>query len=265
MKLFGRNLSTYIWGLRLLPCYAFWCVRCCLMFRRPFSFLRHYITLQPLPEKMVELRGGLKILLSDHPHDLITVFLIFVRRDYGRVRPGSVVVDIGSNIGTFALYAAHCGAAKVLAYEPNREAFALLQRNIAGNRLQDVIVPHRLAVSERAGETLRFSVKSSPYNAALTGESAAESDPVQTTDFASILRDHGVETVDLLKVDCEGAEYGILLNLPEPLWPRIRELRMEYHPGDRQRLVAHLQARQLKLTLLRQDDPTCGNMWFARS
>ncbi len=264
MKLFGRNLSTYLWGLRLIPHFAVWCVRCLFLFKRPFSVLHSYFTMRPPPGRMVELRDGLKIFLSEHPHDLVTVFVIFVREDYGRARPGGVVVDIGANIGVFALYAAHAGAAKVLAYEPNGESFALLQRNITANRLEQVVVPCRLAVSERAGETLRFPVKSSPYNAALTSEVTAECEPVTTTDFASILRDHAVEGIDLLKLDCEGAEYGILLNAPESLWPRVRELRMEYHAGDRERLAAHLQARQFKLTLWRQDSPTTGNMRFAR-
>jgi hypothetical protein len=71
--------------------------------------------------------------------------------------------------------------------------------------------------------------------------------------------------VDLLKVDCEGAEYGILLDLPEPCWPGIRELRMEYHPGNWPGLVAHLERHRLKLTQQRKDGPASGNLWFARA
>jgi hypothetical protein len=120
MKLLGRDHAAYLKGLRGVHRYAFWSLRCCLVFRRPLTVLRHYLTLSSPPDRRVELRSGLRVNLSDHPQDLTTAFLIFVRRDYGLVRPGSVVVDVGANIGTFALHAAHCGAARVLAYEPNR-------------------------------------------------------------------------------------------------------------------------------------------------
>ena len=44
---------------------------------------------------------------------------------------------------------------------------------------------------------------------------------------------NALERVDLLKMDCEGAEYEILYGTPDRYLERIREIRMEYHqlPG----------------------------------
>jgi FkbM family methyltransferase len=56
-----------------------------------------------------------------------------------RVRPGDIVVDIGGNIGAFAIYAvAVCRGSRVLVFEPFPENFSMLIRNVEENRLQAV-------------------------------------------------------------------------------------------------------------------------------
>ena len=49
------------------------------------------------------------------------------------VATGGVFLDIGANIGHFALHAARAGAGRVLAFEPNPAVFSRLQTNIALN------------------------------------------------------------------------------------------------------------------------------------
>jgi len=92
--------------------------------------LSHYINKNSTLDIPLEFRNGLKIQLSNHPHDLITVFVVFVKKDYGDVLKNNIVVDIGANIGAFSLLAAKMGAKKVFAYEPNQVAFEVLQNNI---------------------------------------------------------------------------------------------------------------------------------------
>ncbi len=262
MKILGRNPSNYFKNLGLIHKYLWYCLKCCFMFKQPLSILYHYFTMRLPRRKVVEMRSGLKIFLSDHAHDLITVFLIFVREDYGKIQPGSVVIDVGANIGVFCLYAAHHQARQVYAYEPNTETYQWLLRNIAENHLDQVILPHQLAVSGRADEVVRFPTRSSPYNAILTDEAATDFELVTTTSLSSILSDHRLESVGVLKIDCEGAEYDILLNAAEVPWRCIHSLRMEYHRGQPDQLMAALQARHFKLTAFRRDTPTSGNLWF---
>ena len=47
-----------------------------------------------------------------------------------------------------------------------------------------------------------------------------------------LLRDHDVESVDLLKIDCEGGEYAILESTPADVLSRIRNIVFEYHDID---------------------------------
>jgi len=49
--------------------------------------------------------------------------------------------------------------------------------------------------------------------------------------LAEVFRDHRVERCGLLKLDCEGAEHGILRSIPPDLWARIERIRLEYHPA----------------------------------
>jgi len=39
----------------------------------------------------------------------------------------------------------------------------------------------------------------------------------------------GIESCDLLKLDCEGAEYAILFDTPQPVLERVQRIVMEYH------------------------------------
>src|SRR5688572_25562845 len=52
---------------------------------------------------------------------------------------------------------------------------------------------------------------------------------VWTTTLADIFRDHGIDRCDLLKLDCEGAEYRILYSAPRDVLDRIDHIILEYH------------------------------------
>jgi hypothetical protein len=54
-------------------------------------------------------------------------------------------------------------------------------------------------------------------------------DAVAGISLGQLLRDHGVESVDLLKIDCEGGEYLILESTPADVLSRIRNIVFEYH------------------------------------
>jgi hypothetical protein len=59
------------------------------------------------------------------------------------------------------------------------------------------------------------------------------------------MREQGLERIDLLKMDCEGAEWDILPEA-EPVLPRIRQICMEFHcerGWTSERLAAWLRER----------------------
>ncbi len=50
--------------------------------------------------------------------------------------------------------------------------------------------------------------------------------------LGDLLRDYGVESVDLLNIDCERREFAILESTPADVLSRIRNIVFEYHQVD---------------------------------
>jgi len=190
----------------------------------------HYIRRTAPPDGYIQIRNGPKVLLSEHPHDTITVFVVFVKKDYGTVEPNATVVDVGANIGVFSLYAAHAGARSIIAIEPSAEGHAVLERNISGNRLEGTVEADRRAVSDVGGHSVSIPKTASPYNESRRRDASPEEDLVSTISLSGIMESVGGD-VDLLKCDCEGAEYPFLMGATAMDLSRIKRIRMEYHAG----------------------------------
>lgn len=141
--------------------------------------------------------------------------------------PAATVVDIGANIGLFALYAASAQrAARVFAFEPFPASFALLERNAARNRLP-AIVPVPLAVAGGAGvRQLHLQGRHGVHSLFGTAGAAVA---VECVTLAEAFARCDIERCDFLKLDCEGAEYEILLAAPSALYARVDRIALEYH------------------------------------
>ena len=259
-----RPLSSYVRALSRAHHYARWFGTACRKFRHPLAFLAHYVGRSIPPRGLVEMRDGTRIHLSGHPHDVITLFVIFVREDYGRFPSAGTVVDIGANVGAFALFAARQGAQKVIAYEPNSAAYACMQRNVTENGLSSIVRPRQLAVTGAPGRRVRFPVRASVYNRIVEEGEGGEHEVIETTSLAAVLASEAPEGIDLLKLDCEGSEYDILLAPDAPL-ERVREIRMEYHGGRSAELVKLFTERGFEVTRLEADSPLTGNLWARRA
>jgi FkbM family methyltransferase len=257
--LFNRGFSMYVRNASRLPGYFLYFLRCFFIFRDPVTVVLSSIRrISPRGNEILT-RDGMVLQLSGHPDDVATVFLVFARRDYGSIPTGSTVIDIGANIGAFSMYAAHSGAARVFAYEPNAQAFLCLQQNISANHLESVVTPRRLAVDETAGRLVRFPRTASPYNAILNQDSCADYENVETVDLNSILE--GLEHVHLVKIDVEGNERRILKSARSDLLARIEAIRLEYHVCDRNSITRFLQKNGFRLDYA-NGTAESGILWF---
>jgi FkbM family methyltransferase len=126
-------------------------------------------------------------------------------------RPGDIVVDIGAGRGedVFAFARAVGASGKVYAIEPHPVTFAVLGRFCELNRLENVTLLNRACVAEAAPlqiETL--PVWESNYVRA--GESSPTSHPVEGVVFDDLCREYGIDRIDFLKMNIEGAERSAL-------------------------------------------------------
>jgi FkbM family methyltransferase len=146
------------------------------------------------------------------------------------IRARGTVIDIGAGLGDFAIMAAkQYPQARVLAFEPFPESAALCRRNIALNQATNVALFEE-AIGQQSG-SLALDVSSADSvqhsTARTTGGSGTLA--VATITLADVFAEQSIDRCDLLKLDCEGAEFEILLSLDQSLLARIDRISMEYH------------------------------------
>ncbi|MGU3538509.1 FkbM family methyltransferase [Methylobacterium sp. A54F] len=146
----------------------------------------------------------------------------------GKLGPESVFLDIGANIGAYALFvAAFAGPrARVLAVEPQPDVFDRLTYNIAQNPFHTVKAL-ACAVADKAGELTLFIDPRNRGESSLkivgTNEGARIKVPAVT--LLQLCTSEGIERIDAVKLDVEGAEDLILepflREAPASLLPRL--------------------------------------------
>lgn len=205
------------------------------------------------PVPPLEFRSGLVLHHGpgDDPFYLfreIFVDDVYLGRGFYDPRPGDTIVDIGANIGAFALMIeSRARGARVHCFEPGPSTRETLERNVAANGLGEYVAVHPYAVSDRRG-VVELMRADSPVHRSLFANDYARggSDEVETLPLAEALDLAGGGRVDLLKVDVEGAEIEIVEGMDPADWGRVERAVIEYHdffrPGCRGRVERALGA-----------------------
>ena len=167
----------------------------------------------------------------------------FVLHARAAPRP-QVVVDIGAGLGDFSIRVGRSlPDARVLAVEPSPSSIALFAENLALNRVANVEYA-ACAIGARRGELVLRTDGEPVMHTAVEGERGTETVRVACVSLEEFFVLHGVTRCDLLKIDCEGAEYDILLHASPETLGRVERIALEYHEGvtphDHTDLVAHL-------------------------
>lgn len=208
---------------------------------------------------LLRTRDGLGIEIRPGGGDRFTAFEVFALRTYTslgeRLHPGSVVVDIGANIGCYALMAARAvgTTGRVVAIEPSRATFLQLTKNIALNRLGQVAC-RQVAVAGEPG-IAQFHINADPLFSSLypitdgrRQEGATET--VNVTTLREIIESEGLSRIDMLKMDCEGAEHDIIKGFDDETASKVAQISLEIHaiPGnDGSETIARLEALGYRL------------------
>jgi FkbM family methyltransferase len=115
------------------------------------------------------------------------------------------VIDCGANVGLFSkMIRKHSPRAEVYAIEPVPAIYDNLKRNTANDPKTHTF---NAAVSDRSGHAkMTFDTN----NSAVSRVSEAGSVDVELITLDDFVRDHGIETIDLLKIDTETFEAHVL-------------------------------------------------------
>lgn len=128
------------------------------------------------------------------------------------VRPGNVVLDCGANIGLYTLEALERGASLVVAIEPALDNIECLRRNLAGYVAAGRVLVYPKGVWDK-DDVLPLNVQpsnSASYSVALRYRGAKPGPQVELTTIDQLVRELGLERVDYIKMDIEGAERAAL-------------------------------------------------------
>ncbi len=159
--------------------------------------------------------------------DLHVLKEVFLGKEYAVTpeTPIRTILDLGANIGaSVAWFALAFPDARIAAIEPNSDCFAHLQENVRPFQGRVTLAP--IAVTTADGP-LTFYQNQEHWGGSLIQRNASPSYTVQGQTLETTLANMGWTSVDLVKVDIEGAEYAIAADLAR-LQPRY--LIAEVHP-----------------------------------
>lgn len=193
--------------------------------------------------------GGMELSVIDRD-DADTDFIyseVFLSQIYYhpemKIRKYPVVMDVGANIGIYSIWAhRRYQPFQIFAYEASPRTFQYLADNVARNVDPETtrILPVNRAVASKAGEklVLHQSTSVSGISTLLPTESvgwverAAESlgletHEVLTTTLSAEIAAHGLEHVDVLKIDVEGYFLEVLAGLSDADFAKVRNVVVE--------------------------------------
>jgi FkbM family methyltransferase len=133
-------------------------------------------------------------------------------------QPGDAIVDIGAGRGedVFAFSRAVGPAGRVWAIEPHPVSFAALRLLCELNRLANVTALNYACI-DQAGELQIETLPVWESNYVRAGDPSASSYPVKSVRFDDLAEEHGIERIDFLKMNIEGAERRALPGCEEAL------------------------------------------------
>lgn len=160
--------------------------------------------------------------------DLHTAHEVFAAELYSSPRPlpaDSIerIVDIGANIGCTVIHWCRTyRRARIDAVEPHPESRNCLIHNVKINGFEDRVTVHPVAAGPSDGDGF---LTDNGLKSSLIAKGGIGNIPVTIKDFFRLVND---EPVDILKLDCEGAEYQILMDSRFEGF-HARALVMEWH------------------------------------
>lgn len=154
-------------------------------------------------------------LFERHELQLVATFL----------KPGMKMVDVGANIGLYSILGnSRVGdAGQVWAFEPSRESYNRLVRNLQLNNCS-CVQPIQLALGDAPdrlstiacdagyGDAYRYLLPETEQGAGASG-----GEMVRATTLDACAAEYGIKEIDLIKIDVEGGEYRVLLGARETL------------------------------------------------
>lgn len=158
--------------------------------------------------------------------------------------PNHVILDVGAHIGTFSVLAA-TKVKTVYAVEACRETYNFLSINIALNQIDNVL-PYHIALSHSNDSVVLYhAIEGNWGNTIMYGNKRA-SETVEALSLDQFFRANDLGKVNFAKLNCEGAEFPILLAASLETLACIEVMMILYHEDLSNGQSHHLIVDRLK-------------------
>lgn len=211
------------------------------------------VRIKPMPDGncLVASLGTEMIIPRDNMPTFIEIFRDCVYEQFSSPEEGNIVIDVGAHVGMFTVKAAKLvgDSGLVVAIEPEPRTLALLQRNIESHGLTNVKVISKAIYNEKM--TVRLYLQDLSGHHSLCRRSGDYIE-VEADSLDNIISKLGLDRVDFVKIDVEGAELEILRGAEKVLAsPGIKLSIASYHvlPDGQPQLpgiVSYLESRQFR-------------------
>ena len=180
---------------------------------------------------------GSRIALRPNGEDFFVlkeIFLDDVYRINALEEPLGCVIDLGANVGLFAVRVAPI-AARVICVEPVGTNLEIARQNVTRTEARDKVTLWKGAVAGKSGKTARIFLSAGNTGGhSVRREHAARwetsgYEDVPTVSLTDLFQREGIERCSLLKCDVEGSEFEIFHNTPREILARIDRIVMEVH------------------------------------
>jgi FkbM family methyltransferase len=191
--------------------------------------------------RLLEFRNGINVVLRGGTNEWAILHELFFAGGYAAAlnwlsaRPEAkpCVLDLGGNIGLFALLAARNNPlAKIISFEPGPPNCQMLRMNLLANPdLARQIELREEAVAGTSGEAIWNFHPDDPSGSSLVGgkgDSSSNAIKVKLVSFAECVAQAAGDVV-LVKMDIEGAEWDVLAKTPPEAWARVQAVALEVH------------------------------------
>lgn len=206
---------------------------------------------------LVEIRNNVKFLIRKrYLSDIGILEENFIKNQYATLYPylkDATVLDIGGYIGDSSILFCLKGAKQVYTYEPHPELYNMALLNIRLNKLESKIIAENYGVGQQ--ETVRYIKEDQSYGATaafgLIECPKGKKLMIKIKPLQKIIEN--INRIDVLKMDCEGAEFDAILSCPHRYLKKTKVMLIEYHSNPLT-LIDYLKKAQFEVKIIKENN-----------
>jgi FkbM family methyltransferase len=141
-----------------------------------------------------------------------------------------IVLDVGANVGYFTIFCLQkFKNPRIISFEPMKRNFVILQTNLAKRKNDCLTLVNKAVNNTQEDLVLLFNKdKEITTSASLfANQYGTDEEVVSSTTLLDIFTKYMLSKIDILKLDCEGAEYNIIYKTPRKFLEKVNCITME--------------------------------------